>query len=169
MPACSWRLSQGFRSSFSPTEPASPALAGLAKAPHFCGSHERPQKPPPLAQGPRPPSATDPVTSFVAPTSRSSNQSAAPRDGRLDAGTTPHSPAGRGLGLGRGRGAVLPRNRRDHYSAKSRPGRSRRSREGGGHWKLVRIWVRKGQRAGAKNRPLPPWTPGDVVPSAERN
>lgn len=119
--------------------------------------------------GPRPPSATDPVTSFVAPTSRSSNQSAAPRDGRLDAGTTPHSPAGRGLGLGRGRGAVLPRNRRDHYSAKSRPGRSRRSREGGGHWKLVRIWVRKGQRAGAKNRPLPPWTPGDVVPSAERN
>lgn len=81
-------------------------------------------------QAPRPPSATDPVTSFVAPTSRSTDPSAAPRDGRLGAEITPHSPAGRGLGLGWGRGAVLPRNGRDRYSVESRPGRGRRSGEG---------------------------------------
>lgn len=96
-------------------------------------------------QAPQPPSATDPVTSFVAPTSRSTDQSAAPRDGRLGAETTPHSPAGRGLGLGRGRGAVLPRNGRDRYSAESRPGRGRRSGEGG-NWKLVRVWEKKATR-----------------------
>lgn len=97
-------------------------------------THERPHKPPPL---PRPPDLLRlPTRSLPSSPPHRGAPTRVPRPGTGDsAQTTPHSPAGRGLGLGRGRGAVLPRNGRDRYSAKSRPGRGRRSGEGGtGNW-----------------------------------
>lgn len=78
-----WRRSQGPRSSSFPTAAASPALPGPAGAPHSCGTRERPHGRP-LSPG-RPSSrAPDPVTSFLAPTSRSTEPSAAAR-GTCDA------------------------------------------------------------------------------------
>lgn len=78
-----WRRSQGSRSSSFPTAAASPALPGPAGAPHSCGTRERPHGRP-LSPG-RPSSrAPDPVTSFLAPTSRSTEPSAAAR-GTCDA------------------------------------------------------------------------------------
>lgn len=89
-----------------------------------------------------------------------------PGDVRRGPGTTPDSPAGRGLGLGRGRGVVL-RTAASATAQEADPTAAGQVGRGG-KWKLARVGER-GPRAGAKHRPLPLWTPGDGVPPGERN
>lgn len=86
------------------------------------------------------------------------HRGASTRVPRPGTGTTPHSPAGRGLGLGRGRGAVLPRNGRDRYSAESRPGRGRRSGEGG----ALETGEGLGEKRATRRRQEPPPTSVDA-------
>lgn len=103
-------------------------------------------------QAPQPPSATDPVTSSVAPTSRSTDQSAAPRGRRLGTETTPHSPAGPGTGTGVGKGSCASRERQRPLLGR-KPTRPRQTKWGGGELETGEGLGRRGQRAGAKDRP----------------
>lgn len=130
-PARSRRLSQGSRSSFYPTDPASPALAGSARAPHFRGTHERPHEPPPL---PRPPNLLRLPTRSLPPSPpRRGAPTRLPHPGTGDsAPRQPHThrPDG-GAGTGAGKGSCAS-TERQRPLLRRKPTRPRPTKWGGG-------------------------------------